>query len=343
MTTQPISELRFQPEEALGWRDIGLDGLGCFLRCLEAVLLHHGYSVRQVAQGMTVPLDLVRRTAVDGALSVFPACTAQWRSVEDGRRTWSEIEAFLRKGKPVVLMPDGFHWPDDPFEGTNHYFHHMVLATRLDRDRLSMLDTDADKAAGYVRVLPVTERLKTACRRWATVEVHPPPPERSADEMAARLVPDSLLTLPADIASIRAFCTKSWTGGRLHVLLARALDSIVLGDIQPQLFLFGHALDGPASPEVVAIRSALLHAAGRAQKLGLLTLGLHRYDAEGIYGLLHEDIISLADSLVGVLEAMSRYQGTSVVEPSVEDERFLTRLRMVANWCFGETGTGEVK
>ncbi|MGY5125800.1 hypothetical protein [Streptomyces nigrescens] len=333
----PAGNYAFDPRVALGWKDIGLDGLGCFLRSVESVLLHEGYDAAQVARGLSYPLDLVRRGEWYGPESDYPACRLRWVHEEQGADAWPEIERTLADGRPVVLMYDGFHWPGDPYEGEHHYHHHMVLAHRLDTDGLHLLDTDAPADEGYARRLPVTDRLVAGCNRYALFD-HIAPPTRGGSvlELAEDVIAASVRPLAEDIAELRAFHRDVWSGARLPLLLAKGLDVIVLGDIQPQLFVLGHALDGSGEARVQAVADALLAAARRAQKLGLLVMGLHRYNAEGVYSLAHEEVRVLTDRLEEVLAALCACTDTAVPDAEGDGSRFVRRLRGETAWCFGE-------
>ncbi|WP_228972958.1 hypothetical protein [Streptomyces sp. DH12] len=328
----------FDPANALGWKNIGLDGLGCFLRSVEAVLMHHGYGAGAVARGLAVPLDLVRRGEWYGPASEFPACAVRWHlaDIGAGRRQWPRVAELLRAGRPVVLMPDGHHWPGDDHEGREHYHHHMVLAHRLDADGLHLLDTDAPAEHGHRRVLPVTDALAEACTRYAVVERIAPPDDRRPEALAEGLVPASLAPLAEDVAELRAFHGEVWSGARLPLLLAKGMDVWVLGDVQPQLFLLGHALAGAEDPRTGEVSAAALAAAARAQKLGLLLLGLHRFRSEGVYAMAHEEIAVLADALEELLGALCRYAGARRPTAAGDGTRLVRRLRGEAQWCFGE-------
>ncbi|MDN3270115.1 hypothetical protein [Streptomyces sp. MA15] len=333
--TRPFT---FDPATALGWKNIGLDGLGCFMRSVEAVLLQRGHSADAVARGLAIPLDLVRRGEWYGPMSRFPACVVRWQTagIGAGRRQWPRVAELVGSGQPVVLMPDGHHWPGDDHEGREHYHHHMVLAHRLDDRGLHILDTDAPAEDGYRRVLPITDALRKACTRYAVVERIAPPDTRRPQEVAAALVPRSLVPLAEDIAELRAFHGEVWSGARLPLLLAKGMDVWVLGDVQPQLFLLGYALAGAEQPHVAEVSRAALAAAGRAQKLGLLLLGLHRFRSEGVYAMAHEEIASLADVLEELLEAMCRHTGTLRPHAQGDGTRLVRRLRGETEWCFGE-------
>ncbi|MEU4656067.1 hypothetical protein AB0G32_19320 [Streptomyces sp. NPDC023723] len=329
---------RFDPAAALGWKNIGLDGLGCFLRSVEAVLLHHGYTAGAVARGLTVPLDLVRRGTWYGPLSEFPACTVRWRltGIGTGGRHWPDVAALVGGGTPVILMPDGHHWPGDDHEGAEHYHHHMVLAHRLDARGLHLLDTDAPAEDGHRRVLPVTDGLRAACTRYAVAARTAPPDTRRPHEVAAAALPPSLVPLAEDVAELRAFHGTVWSGARLPLLLAKGMDVWVLGDVQPQLFLLGHALAGSGDPRTADVSRAALAAAARAQKLGLLLLGLHRFRSEGVYAMAHEELAVLADALAELLRAAARHTGSAPPRARGDGSRLVRRLRGEAEWCFGQ-------
>ncbi|KAA6213148.1 hypothetical protein CP973_28065 [Streptomyces albofaciens JCM 4342] len=328
----------FDPAAALGWKNIGLDGLGCFLRSVEAVLLQRGYAADDVARGLAAPLDLVRRGEWYGPMSEFPACTAHWylADIGEGHRQWPRVAELVTSGTPVVLMPDGHHWPGDDHEGKEHYHHHMVLAHRLDAEGLHLLDTDAPAEEGHRRVLPVGDALRNSCTRYAVLERIDPPGGRRPEEYAAALVRPSLVPLAEDIAELRAFHGEVWSGARLPLLLAKGMDVWVLGDVQPQLFLLGHALAGADDPRVAEVSRASLAAAARAQKAGLLLLGLHRFRSEGVYAVTHEELAALADACEELLTAMCRYADAARPVATGDGRRLERRLRGEAQWCFGE-------
>ncbi|MFI6638937.1 hypothetical protein [Streptomyces sp. NPDC050504] len=346
----------FDPATALGWKNIGLDGLGCFLRSVEAVLIQQGYGAVDVARGLAAPLDLVRRGEWYGPMSEFPACTVRWylADIGGGHRQWPRVAELVASGTPVVLMPDGHHWPGDDHEGKEHYHHHMVLAHHLDADGLHLLDTDAPAEAGHRRVLPVDDALRASCTRYAVLErIDAPPADRldapteesadeladeSVDELADELVRASLLPLAEDVAELRAFHADVWSGARLPLLLAKGMDVWVLGDVQPQLFLLGHALAGADDPRAREVSRASLAAAARAQKVGLLLLGLHRFRSEGVYAMTHEEIAVLADACAELLAAMCRYAGVEPPRVTGDGLRLVRRLRGESQWCFGEGG-----
>lgn len=333
--TAVVRRPSFDPSAALGWREIGLDGLGCLLRCVEAVLLSHGYDAQQVAHGLATPLDLVRRTDWFGPFGEYPGCTVPWRTETGAASHWPAVRDLVTEGTPVILMPDGYWWPGDEFEGAHHYHHHMVLAYAVDAGQLSFLDTDAPRAHGYVRTLPITRELELSCDRYATVTVSgPPSPRPSTAELTERLIQPSIEPLAHDIADLRAFSAHVWRGRRLPGRLARALDVLTLGDIQPELFLLAHALDGV--PELADVAAVCAAAAARSQKLGLLLLGLHRFAADGIYSVAHEELVILVDKLNDVLAAMCRAVDREVPSATGTGERTLDRLRGLAGWCFGE-------
>lgn len=331
------AQYAFDPARALGWRNIGLDGLGCFLRSVEAVLLGSGYGPREVALGLAGPLDLVRRGDWFGPMSEFSACTVRWSlaGIGDGARQWPHIVELVKAGVPVVLMPDGFHWPGDDHEGRDHYHHHMVLAHGLDHRGLHLLDTDAPAAEGYARTVPVTGDLTAACTRYAVLERIDPPRACAPEELAAAVLPACVGPLAEDIAELRAFHRDRWSGARLPVLLAKGMDVLALGDVQPQLFLLGHALVGAPDEAVKRVATALLDAAGRTQKLGLLLLGLHRFQAEGIYAVAHEELAVLTGRLETLLGEICRYLRCDRPDAAGDGSRLEHRLRGETQWCFG--------
>jgi hypothetical protein len=321
------------PNRALGWRSIGLDGLGCYLRSVEAVLIQQGYEAGQVATGLAQPLDLVRRGGWYGPVSDYPACRLRWHDKEFGRDAWPHIELVLGRGGAVILMYDGYHWPGDPYEGAHHYHHHMVLAHRLDGATLHLLDIDAPAAAGYRSTVPLNESVIAACKRYAVFE-RVTPPGLLAPPAVAESVAGSVRSLAEDIVELDAFHRLVWTGGELTPILAKGLHVLVLGDIQPQLFLLGQALGAAGENEVAR---ALLAAAGRAQKLGLLLIGLHRFNSGGIYEIAHEELPALVRSLESLLESMCSVNGVERPRIDATDgSRFVRRLLGETQWCFGE-------
>ena len=131
------------PNRSLGWNDGPLDGLSCLLRCVESALRAQGFDNLQVAQALALPLDLRGERR---APARYRHGRLDWRNATDGREHWAEFTALVGSGTPCVLMPDRFYWPDDEFEGVEHFLDHMVLAVAHDGELLEVLDTDASAA-----------------------------------------------------------------------------------------------------------------------------------------------------------------------------------------------------
>ncbi|WP_225827700.1 hypothetical protein [Streptomyces naphthomycinicus] len=325
---------RFDPATALGWHDVGLDGLSCFLRCVEAVLAHHGRSPREIAASLATPLDLTRSDPGRGPFGDFPGCRLEWRTVPGGIG-WDELATLLRRHRYPVLSPNGLHWPGDEFNGVGPAHHHMVLAVRLDDGGLEVLDTDAPPDDGFRRPLPLTDSLRRAFDRVAVVEPRPVPRDDDPVATAERLLGGGTRRLAADLSELAGF-RALWLRQPLPETLARGLHVFVLGDVQPQLFTLARALDFLAAPGLGPVVGALETAAHRAKKLGIMLTGLHRFRSRQVYTLCLEEFESLEGALHSVLAALSAHAGETVPRtPPAEPRRLAARLAEVTEWSFG--------
>ncbi|MEU3551414.1 hypothetical protein [Streptomyces longwoodensis] len=326
---------RFDPATALGWHDVGLDGLSCFLRCVEAVLAHRGRSAREIAASLATPLDLARSDTGRGPFSDFPGCRLEWRTVPGGI-DWDEVAVLLGQHRYPVLSPNGLHWPGDEFNGVAAAHHHMVLAVRLGEGVLEVLDTDASPDDGFRRSLPLTDSLRPAFDRIALVETRPILRDDDPAATAGRLLDRSTDRLAADLSELAGF-RNLWLRRPLPETLARGLHVFVLGDVQPQLFTLARALDFQAAPELRPLVEALETAAKRAKKLGIMLTGLHRFRSRQVYTLCLEEFVALEDALQSVLAALSAHAGRA--EPPTaptEPRRLADRLADVTEWSFGQ-------
>jgi hypothetical protein len=329
-----VSRPVFDPDSSLGWRDVALDGLSCYLRCVEAVLHYRGYDSDAVTQALAGPVDLLRRRAG----SDFDGCSVRWHNVDDGRKNWPEVYGALRVGDPVIIMPDRFYWSGDEFEGKRHFHDHMVLGVRIVDEMLFVLDTDAPPSAGFLRSIPIDDNTRRSCTRVGVVTAPPPPPAVTADALARQWLVPSVEMLTEDIATLERF-RGDLTAEKLPYLAARGFHVLVLGDFQPVLFLFGSALGRDMSPHLEGVVDAAVQAAAKAKRLGLLLLALHRFERDDVYGMACDALASFTASL-RVLNARMAEAGGFAVPPSPVDAPDLwERLLDVTGWCFDPDGT----
>lgn len=336
---------RFDRAGALGWNDVPLDGLNCYLRCVEAVLRRRGHSREEVAAALCGPVDLLRRHR-NG--SHYDRHEVEWRIAADGREHWGELAATLAAGEPAIVMPDRFHWPGDELEGVDHFHDHTVLAFALDSSTLSVLDTDAPREDDYVREIPVTPQLRRACTRWAVVRAvrsasDPPGAGRRSGEerarataefMARKLEPSPAL-LGTDHAELAAF-GEEWRAAGLRAPLAHALHVAALGDFQPTLFLFAEGAAQVEGAELEPVAAASRRAAKRAKSLGMLMLALHREDSPDAYALALGSFDSFLDAVATLRDEIAARLGREPPTPPEPTGAFAARLAGLAAYCFDD-------
>jgi len=327
-------QVRFDPETALGWSDVALDGLSCYLRCVEAVLRWRGQDSEAVALALGGPVDLLRRGRSG---STYDAHAVEWRIAADAAEHREQLVATLRSGEPVILMPDRFFWPGDEFEGRRHFHDHMVLAFELEDAVLAVLDTDAPPESGFTRRIPMDAVAWRACTRWGVVRTTAGSSPPTAEELASRTLRPSLQLLAIDTVELRAFA-ELWRREGIDDPLARALHVAVLGDFQPTLFLFAEAArawDRGGGLEPVIERAAA--AARSAKTLGLLLLALHRETSGDAYEIAIAAFDRFLDAAEALLESIA---GRLEEEPPAGVEAsgvVQARLQSLVGYCFSSS------
>lgn len=323
--------VRFDPGTALGWTDVALDGLSCYLRCVEAVLRWRGHDSEAVALALAGPVDLLRRGRSG---SVYDAHAVEWLVAAEASEHREQLVETLRSGEPVILMPDRFHWPGDEFEGRRHFHDHMVLAFALEDGVLSVLDTDAPPEGEFTRHIPMDASAWRACTRWGVVRPIAGTAARTADEFAVRTLAPSLRLLAVDTVELRAFAER-WRRDGIDDPFARALHVAVLGDFQPSLFLFAEAtraLDAGGDLDPVAVRA--LAAARSAKTLGLLLLALHREASEDAYeiaiGAFDRFLVAVEALLASIAGHLDEEPPGGVEARGIVEER----LQGLVRYCF---------
>jgi hypothetical protein len=314
---------------AVGWRDIPLDGLTCYHRCVEAILRDNGFTADDVADELGG--TITDRLGTDGRpLLRLRRSSARWLIAPAGQDHWNDVKAGLNAGRSIVVWPDGYFWPGDVCEGRRHVHHHAVLAVGIDGDSLHVLDIDADEAEGFLRVLPLTSETRRACTRILELtEVRRARPVRAAD--MRRMVAGSIRPL-ARFADAAALLAARWEAGADR-RLARAADLWVLGDVQPQLFLFA-VLCQRFGLDAVAARS--FEAADMAKKISLFLYGIDRYKPRPPYDLCRNDIAALAGLLSAAGQATADLTGNpSPVAAGAAEPWLWRRLETLSVWHFG--------
>ncbi len=329
--------LRFDRSTALGWNDVALDGLSCYLRCVEAVLRWRGSSREAVAVALGGPVDLLRRGRSG---STYDAHVVEWRVAEDGREHSAQLVETLRGGDPAILMPDRFFWPGDELEGRRHFHDHMVLAFEFEEGVLSVLDTDAPREREHVRRLRADADLWRACTRWGVVHPTAGAAPGSAGELAARVLGPSRELIGADLAELRLFA-EQWRQEGLEEPFAHALHVAALGDFQPTLFLFAEAarcLEG--GEELEAVTGPAFAAAKRAKSLGLLLLALHRETSPDAYAIAIGALDRFLDAVEVLEAAIAARLG---LQPLVAEPTGFVRRRLseLASYCFAAESDAE--
>lgn len=318
------------PRRSLGWNSGPLDGLSCYLRCVEAILRSRGYSPVQVARGLARPLDLLL-TAAGG--SSFPCCRVEWTNRPQGVDNWDGIRELLSLGEHLILMPNRYFWPGDEFEGRREFHDHMVVLTGLASDHLEMLDIDAPAADGYRRRIRVDARVRSACTRYARVFSVAPWTPASPEALGRALIARSTDSLADDVASMEEFA-EEWTEHGMDEAMLRALHVLTLGELQPQMFLLASVLEGLTEPRLVRVRERGLEAASRAQQLGLVLLAAHRRSEGATYELARHRFLKWNRAAAAALEAMSVLGPPGGGTPAPPPGRMRHRLERLAEWCF---------
>nr|WP_042178187.1 hypothetical protein [Kibdelosporangium sp. MJ126-NF4]CEL13034.1 hypothetical protein [Kibdelosporangium sp. MJ126-NF4]CTQ98720.1 hypothetical protein [Kibdelosporangium sp. MJ126-NF4] len=275
---------------AVGWRDIPLDGMTCYHRCVEAVLRATGRSTDEVVTEMSGPIT--SDFADDGRPDLrLRSATARWLYAPEGESRWDVVRDRLATGCPILIWPDGYFWPGDPYEGRRHIHHHAVLATGIDGGTLRYLDVDADETSGFRGEVPWTDQTRRACTRVLDLDVSTPGPPLLPGEVdetiAASVEPlGRLAHATADLA-------RWWAAGPTR-RLAHAVDLYALGDVQPQVYLFAALCERHGHTDLAKLG---YRAAAVAKKISLLLFGLHKYKPIAPYDLCLDDIESLAARL----------------------------------------------
>ncbi|MFK4100732.1 hypothetical protein ACI2L1_11780 [Streptomyces sp. NPDC019531] len=327
----------FDPQRALGWRDVALDGLNCVLRCVEATLAHHGYTPQQIARCLAGELDLLGRDMA----REFPGCALSWRTADgEGERNWQFVLDSVTAGTPVIIMPDRYYWPGDEFEGRFHFHDHAVLAYAWCEEEgvLTVLDTDAPPEDGFRRRLTESAQVRSACTRVAALDLTSPVDQRTGDEFGRAQIVTRTAPLASEAIALRHFFGALRENG-LSGELGRGLHVLVLGDLQPLLFLFGEALTDAQDPQVLRVRQAALSAAAGAKRLGQALIAAHsQRDRQQGY----QAALALADRLlngVDSLVAAMRDAGGSVLggpDPDNVTRALHAKLAAITETCFGE-------
>lgn len=321
------------PNGAVGWQDIPLDGLNCYLRCVEAVLRGAGFTANEVIDELGGAVT--DQLGNDGRPYFRLRHGSQrWHVAESGRHNWATVRACLRDGQPVLIWPDAFYWPGDRLAGRRHVHHHAVLAVRIDGGSLHYLDIDVGEASNFTGFVPITDEAIRACTR--VVEVSVPgriPSATSADvhEMiSASIAPIGRFAQAADtLVGWWSTCQSRSEARRL----AHAVDLWVLGDIQPQLYLLA-CLCRRFGFDLLADKG--FAAAAQAKKISLFLFALHGYKPIAPYDLCIEDIVTLARRLRAVEHAAGEAVGIHDTPAIGSAEKWLfARLETLSAWHFG--------
>ncbi|MEV7196957.1 hypothetical protein AB0N81_34915 [Streptomyces sp. NPDC093510] len=332
---------RFDQAGALGWRDRALDGLNCVLRCVEAVLRYRGLDPLAVARALNGPLDPVGRDLAKD----FDGCRVDYRTAfDDGTRNVPFVLERLGAGEPVMVLPDRFHLPGDVYEGRYHFHDHAVLASRWSPDDgvMTVLDTDADPDDGFRRHWTLTPGLRALFTWVGTVTVTDAPDTSDPEEyFAARLDRDTAL-LSVGARALGELLDELTEAG-LGLRTARALHVLVLGDIQPQLFVYGNALAVPPAdggtltlpPQMAAVRTAALGARVCAKRLGIALIAAHEQaDPLAAYPRVMELARPLRAALDRLREALVAAGGREGPADPDATARLRKRFAHIETTCF---------
>lgn len=332
---------RFDQVGALGWRDRALDGLNCVLRCVEAVLRYRGLDPLAVARALSGPLDPVDRDLAKD----FDGCRVDYRTAfDDGTRNVPFVLEQLAAGEPVMVLPDRFHLPGDVYEGRYHFHDHAVLAAHWSPESsvMTVLDTDADPDEGFRRNWTLTPELRALFTWVGTVTVTDAPDTSDPEEyFADRLDRDT--TLLSVGARALGELLDELTDDGLGLVTARALHVLVLGDIQPQLFIYANALAVPPArgeplslpPEMAAVRTAALAARVCAKRLGIALIAAHEQpDPLAAYPRVLELARPLRGTLDRLREALVVAGGQEGPADPGASARLRKRFAHIENTCF---------
>jgi hypothetical protein len=327
----------FDPNSALGWRDIALDGLSCYLRCVEAVLAAHGYKPSQVTEALAGPLRLIEDGGDGWPRGDYRGCEVAWQQVPPGQSLWEELAAVLAGGGFAVLSPDSYWWPGDELAGKVHGHHHMVLPVSLHDGRLHYLDTDAPAEGGFRASQADGAALRQAVNTIGVISLSQRP--RPLRESWRAVLIESASRLEADLAELRALACR-WLDSPPSPMLARALHVLVLGEVQPPLFLFASALGG--EPRLDSVTRQAFRAAARAKKLGIMLTGLHRFDSAALYGICLDELEALCRALADLGGAMAEAAGTGMAPAPAPAGRLSRRLAGLLRWSFDQDGRAAI-
>jgi hypothetical protein len=316
--------VRLSRRGAVGWRDVPVDGLNCYLRSIEAILRCAGLSADDVADelGGVVTTDV----HPDGRPLVRLRRTGYcWLTAATGDELWPYLRDRVTAGHPVLLWPDGYFWPGDSYRGRRHVHHHAVLVTGVGPDRLDYLDIDANEGDGFTGSVPLTADTQRACTRLLDVDEVAPPAPPTADEVRG--------TIAASAPALARLAVATggmarWWPAHADRHLAHALDLWVLSDVQPQLYLLATVARRHGQDTLAA---AAFSAATLSKKISLFLFGLHRYRPRTPYELCADDLARLAEALTAAAVASGRF---TVTDPDA-DGWLWQRLDATARWHFG--------
>lgn len=327
--------VRLDRHGAVGWRDVALDGLNCYLRGVEAILRGAGLGHDEVVDVMGG--QITDRFSRDGRPHVrLRGGEVRWFQAAPGAHCWNEVAACLGNGEPVVVWPDGFSWPGSRFEGRRHVHDHAILAVAIDDGSLRYLDIDGDEASGFTAQAPLTEATRRACTRALLVR----PPTRPSRIGAARLdrMTGASVRPLARLAAATAEYARWWRIEPFNRRLATALDLWALSDVQPPLYLLA-TVARRFGREPLATRA--FEAATQAKKVSVFVHALNRIRPVAPYDLLRDDLSLLAERLetVGRSAAAAAGQPPPAISAELAGAWLWRRLQAVSVWHF-DVGLG---
>ena len=322
--------VRLDRRGAVGWRDVALDGLNCYLRGVEAILRGAGLGHDEVVDALGG--HVTDRFGRDGRPHVrLRGGELRWLQAAPDAHCWNEVAACLGRGEPVVIWPDGFSWPGSRFEGRRHVHDHAILAVAADDGSLHYLDTEADEASGFTAEAPLTDATRRACTRVLRVR----PPSRPSGIGAARLdrmIGASVRPL-ARLAAATAEYARWWRIEPFNRRLATALDVWALSDLQPPLYLLA-TISRRFGREPLATRA--FEAAAQAKKVSVFVHALNRIRPLAPYDLLRDDLALLAKRLetAGRAAAAAAGQPPPAVSAELAGAWLWRRLQATSRWHF---------